>query len=770
MNRRTLIFTSLMLGLASVNSQAAPQGGPDKATLGKLAQIFGKIAPPRAAPNHNSFAALQTLAPNTAGVCKDALADVGNGRKLWAIYVIGSDLEEDRSYATTNLKQLVAGWNALANRDDLDVIVAFGGARKDGWKGVKYASLEQVAADLADGALGNSGNYLYSDDKADMGLQATFEAFLSYTNGRFGGNSRKMLSFWNHGSSYSKQPGVGPDMNTRNVLDLTKINQGLAGSQSCYHLIGFDACLMASMESAAALKDFAQYLVASEELEPGHGWNYAHVLTALAYKPSHLEVAKGMVDSFVNSASHAYADNGKTLSVLNLGEVGNVTQALEATSQALAANVAGNDAQAVIRAFYNSQQYAGKLSVDPELIPSQVAIDLKDFLSIVATRTPDDNLKQNVAATTAAIDKMVAYSRHDGSRPGSTGVSIAPLDISTAKLDEQVQVGLINPGWGKLVAAYRAIQQKSVVPALVKMQTGVPGASLSYVSARDATPDSATAAAMAAEQGMTATFSSPYLADVRGTFGQLDSDGGLLLLGETPAYPTADGSYFFEQWNGHGFALATAGETVYVPALLTQVANQGANYNALVMIENSSLSTPQLGLMSIEPDNSGNISYAIALIQEYGDNWLLTRKNVTIQANDTVSFFTIKLKADGGSDVALLARQTFSDTPLIRQQPYTKGNYGYTLAAYSVGDMTGIAPIQPVSPADRVFNWGAAQNPAFQLESNSRLMNGYYARCNSGKTVCAGAMNNALWFYDGSMVANLGSLNGWLSQAVKAGY
>ena len=39
-------------------------------------------------------------------------------------------------------------------------------------------------------------------------------------------------------------------------------------------IIGFDACLMGMYEVATALRPFNKYLLASEILEPGHGWDY----------------------------------------------------------------------------------------------------------------------------------------------------------------------------------------------------------------------------------------------------------------------------------------------------------------------------------------------------------------------------------------------------------------------------------------------------------------------------------------------------------------
>ena len=43
-----------------------------------------------------------------------------------------------------------------------------------------------------------------------------------------------------------------------------------------FELIGFDACLMASVEMASVASPYAKYMVASEEVEPGSGWDYGY--------------------------------------------------------------------------------------------------------------------------------------------------------------------------------------------------------------------------------------------------------------------------------------------------------------------------------------------------------------------------------------------------------------------------------------------------------------------------------------------------------------
>lgn len=53
-----------------------------------------------------------------------------------------------------------------------------------------------------------------------------------------------------------------------------------------FEIIGFDACLMGTLEIAEALKDVGRYLAASQDIEPGGGWDYTSLLNFIAANPS----------------------------------------------------------------------------------------------------------------------------------------------------------------------------------------------------------------------------------------------------------------------------------------------------------------------------------------------------------------------------------------------------------------------------------------------------------------------------------------------------
>lgn len=97
------------------------------------------------------------------------------------------------------------------------------------------------------------------------------------------------LTLWNHGSAWS---GFGDDHDNAdgNGMSLSEmyrgIKEGIVGSrvggrsgESFYFefkfdILGFDACLMMQFDVLEVMSSLASYILASEDNEPGHGWNF----------------------------------------------------------------------------------------------------------------------------------------------------------------------------------------------------------------------------------------------------------------------------------------------------------------------------------------------------------------------------------------------------------------------------------------------------------------------------------------------------------------
>jgi hypothetical protein len=142
-----------------------------------------------------------------------------------------------------------------------------------------------------------------------------------------------------HGAGW---PGIGPDEGSGyDVLDLIDLEDGIAaGLEEAgvekLDLLGFDACLMASYEVASAMAPVARRMVASQELEPGHGWDYRS-LSVLTEDPTTDTETFGsaIIDGFEQQAIDSGTEADITLSMIDLTQMPALDEAVEAFSDEL---------------------------------------------------------------------------------------------------------------------------------------------------------------------------------------------------------------------------------------------------------------------------------------------------------------------------------------------------------------------------------------------------------------------------------------------------
>lgn len=115
------------------------------------------------------------------------------------------------------------------------------------------------------------------------------------------------------------------DDESRDFLDNLELKRVFKDLGHQIDIVGFDACLMGMMEVAYQLKEHAEVVVGSEELEPGKGWDYAAIVSYLVNNPtaSNEEVSKVIIDTFI--ASYASQTSLKvTLSSIRTSQLDNV--------------------------------------------------------------------------------------------------------------------------------------------------------------------------------------------------------------------------------------------------------------------------------------------------------------------------------------------------------------------------------------------------------------------------------------------------------------
>ena len=436
----------LTLALAACQSAApAPTSTPTPPVEAALTPT--PTAMPVATPTPRPATAAATPTP-TARLDAAIPAATPSVSKLLAIYMVGSDLEGDGWAGTDDLNELLDGYGSLDSGVEIEVVVAFGGANKDGWRGMKFADIGQIWDDSADGEFGNEAGaeaYLYRDDDTNMGDEDSLRLFLDYLRDGYGDFDRRFLTFWDHGNSYKE---FGNDSNfDDDALGMDEISGAFQRSRpGVFDLIGFDACLMASVEVAKVIEPHARYMIASEELEPGHGWLWSEVVRAYAEEDDVVEVGRRMVDNFVQDVHPDFAD-GKTLSLLDLGRYDDLVAALDPVAWTFGQHL---DAASAYSASLISGAARARAYGEEERGDSRVSVDLRHFAELLAEDPPDAETASNLEALIDAVDSFVVHSRHDGTRPNSYGIAIDPPENDEA----QYAAYKVSDAWREFQNAY----------------------------------------------------------------------------------------------------------------------------------------------------------------------------------------------------------------------------------------------------------------------------------------------------------------------------
>lgn len=343
-----------------------------------------------------------------------AMGDEGT----WTIfvYMCGSDLESQNGMATGDLEEMLAGSTA----DGLRYVVAAGGS--GGWYNdyvdpngnIQYLLLED--GDISQVGQGSSANMASPD---------SLKEFLSWGVSKY--PAEKMgLIFWNHGGG--SITGVCFDeLNEYASLSLNNIDTVLdsvsAKMTDQFEFIGFDACLMGTVEDANMLASYARYMYGSEETEPGYGWDYEamgdHIDGGDADGASLGEV---VADSFYDMCEEIGSEDQATFSIIDLSKIDDLMVAFNDYAMNLYDSTEDDTAllSETVRNVLAGDNYGGNNK-------SEGYTNMVDLGSIIAAGT--DSIDGAEDAWDALQDCIV-YSKNGKAHADASGLSTYyPLEI-----------------------------------------------------------------------------------------------------------------------------------------------------------------------------------------------------------------------------------------------------------------------------------------------------------------------------------------------------
>lgn len=301
------------------------------------------------------------------------------------IYMCGSNLETDGAAATENIGEMLGA----DIPDNVTVVIETGGSKR--WRDYDIDNESISRYTIEDGGLVLQQTL----ENASMGESSTLEAFLNYCDNEFPAD-QSMLILWDHGGG--SVGGVCYDENYENdSLSLTELSDALLKADTHYDFIGFDACLMATLDVAAAISPYADYMMASEEAEPSGGWDYAALVEGLKSENAIKDIGVAVCDAYLEKCKDG-AELTATLSVIDLSktdEVINETEGLAKKLSQKSEEKYGNFY--IISAADSSAKFGGQSAFEGY----SNLIDLYEF-----SKKYEDSEDNNLCH---AIDDMVVY-------------------------------------------------------------------------------------------------------------------------------------------------------------------------------------------------------------------------------------------------------------------------------------------------------------------------------------------------------------------------
>lgn len=318
------------------------------------------------------------------------------------VYMCGTDLESKYGMATADMQEMLASSNNFG--DNFNVIVYTGGCKS--WKSSDISTSVNQIYSIKNG----KRTLLKSDGSKSMTDPNTLSGFIKYCASNYPAN-RNELILWDHGGGSVSGYGYDEKYSSKGSMSLAGIDSALKAGGVSFDFIGFDACLMATAENALMLDKYADYLIASEETEPGIGWYYTNWLNAFAKNTSQstLDIGKNIVDDFITKCASECRGQKTTLSVIDLAEFAHtVPDKLIDFSKSVSNKISQNQYKDVSDARYNTREFAVSSKIDQVDL-----VNLADNMNTAEGR-----------ALSSVIKGAVKYNRTSSNMTNAYGVSI----------------------------------------------------------------------------------------------------------------------------------------------------------------------------------------------------------------------------------------------------------------------------------------------------------------------------------------------------------
>jgi len=200
------------------------------------------------------------------------------------------------------------------------------------------------------------------------------------------------LIMWNHGSGWKTKPGdnilkgISYDDSTGNHITTNQLSLVTSEIKKTLgrnlDIFSMDACLMQMAEVSYAMKGDIDYLVASEETEPGAGYPYDGILNSLKKDSTPAEFCKSWVAAY--AASYNGGSQGSSASTQSALDMNKFDALIDAINGFAKASIAGNFGAQFKDAIGKVQKFYYRTNIDLPHLVSLLKTTIKDEAFLTA--------------------------------------------------------------------------------------------------------------------------------------------------------------------------------------------------------------------------------------------------------------------------------------------------------------------------------------------------------------------------------------------------
>jgi len=241
----------------------------------------------------------------------------------------------------------------------------------------------------------------------DMGAPATLTRFIQWAATTHPAQHYALV-IWDHGAGWKKSAlfkGAVQDESSNTFMSLPELAGAVRNAGIHLDVINFDACLMAMYEVAYEFAGLADYMVFSEEVEPGNGDPYDTILADLKSRPTMTgaELSQSIVEKY-----HAYYSTPGTRQEKTTKSAVDMARIPDLHSAML------NFADALVRDYDAVSGVVAQVQANAQKFEYAANLDLYDFTARIANRLPAGGVRQAALTVNNAVTQAVIANRTTG--------------------------------------------------------------------------------------------------------------------------------------------------------------------------------------------------------------------------------------------------------------------------------------------------------------------------------------------------------------------